>query len=81
MAGSLLDRLLAEEFTKRDRAMFLDAFAKESTGTHRFNFNVFNVFVDFDSHTVTIEDVLELDSAMTLSIDDFAEHLRKRTPS
>lgn len=75
MKANLLDRLFAEEFTDRDRIAFQDILAHGSTGRHRRNFNVFNVFVDFDDHTVTIEDVLEADSSMTVSIDEFARRL------
>jgi hypothetical protein len=76
MAATLLDRLFDEEITQRDRTKFLEALASQSSGKRSFNFNVFNVILDFDSQTVIVEDVLESDVSMTVSIDEFGRRLR-----
>jgi regulator of RNase E activity RraA len=78
MESTLVDRFFAEEFTERDRAKFLEELATRSSGKRRFNFNVFDVVINVDSGTVTVEDILDADSTGTVNIpiDEFAARVR-----
>lgn len=48
------------------------------SGYRYLRFNVFNVALDLDARTVTVEDVLETSVECTVSLDSFMERVRSR---
>ncbi len=70
-----MDRLL-EEFLKCEvddyiRTQLRDAAANLTTGSRYFTYNAFNVRLDADSGTATIEDELVVDREATLGLNAF----------
>ena len=71
----IMDRLL-EEFLKYEadayvRAQLLDAAAGLTSGSRYFTYNAFNVRLDADSSTATVEDELDVNREVTLGLGDF----------
>ena len=69
------DRLL-EEFLKYEvddyiRTQLRDAAASLITGSRYFTYNAFNVRLDVDSGTATVEDELDVNREVTLGLDAF----------
>lgn len=75
MSQDLVDRFFAEEYDDYVKDKLLTEIGTRSIGLHRLTFNVFDVVLDFDSRTVTIEDVLDPDSDESIGLADFEARL------
>ncbi|NNM44392.1 hypothetical protein [Knoellia koreensis] len=71
MTESYFIHILKHEMTDYERAEILQAARRRPSGRHYLTFNVFNVLMDFDSSTATVEDELDVDSAESLPLDEF----------
>lgn len=76
MTSPILAEFLAHEADAGVRQMLLSTIADLTEGRRYFTFNVFNVLVDADAGTATVEDELDVDRETTLSLDEFAVLLR-----
>jgi hypothetical protein len=78
---SLLQQFLAEDGTPYVQALLVDAVdeyaARPAARQKRFEFNRFDVTLDFDSKSVLIEDVLEpgIGGETRIGLDEFLRHL------
>lgn len=83
-SSALVRRFLSEEVTPAVRELLkhsvADAVAQGAV-VREFNFNVFDVKVDFDEGRVTVADVLEPDSSSTISLDAFITALEQAPSS
>jgi hypothetical protein len=79
MSESLLDRFLTEEANEYVRELLMREFQTRTSGSRRFTFDVFNVRMDFDASTATIEDVLEADSSYSMPLRDFEARVGSQT--
>lgn len=70
--GPLTERFFAEEFSLGLVEVFREVFARRTHGEEYLEFNVFNLRLDFDTRTLTVEDVLDPDSEEQLGLDEFA---------
>jgi len=68
-------RFFVEECTDHVRVLLRREIDSRTAGVRRFTFNVFDVVLDFNVGTVTIEDVLKPNSAASLSLADFSRML------
>lgn len=71
LSESLLDRFAAEELNDYVRGVLSAELKTRKTGRRRFTFNVFDVVLDMDSRTATIDDVLEADSTQSVPLVQF----------
>jgi hypothetical protein len=71
MTQSLLDRFFAEEADDYVLTLLKAELENRTSGSRRFTFNLFDVTMDFDNRTATIDDVLEADSSFSMALDDF----------
>jgi hypothetical protein len=69
--GYLTLRFLREEADSYVRSRLLDAADRRTSGGEYFTFNAFNVNMDFDNQTVTVEDEFDADSEETTAMPDF----------
>jgi hypothetical protein len=77
MSDCLIDRFLAFEVTEHVRDVLLDAIdAEKPDGTRYFTFNAFNVLLDFDRGSATIEDEFDVVAMCRIRIAEFATRLR-----
>lgn len=85
MNPQLLDEFLLKECGSKLRQELLDAIRKwKVLGTapnRKYLLGRFNLIVDFESRTVTVEDdlVIETDGEHTVSIDEFLKRLENST--
>jgi len=71
MQESFFRHILEQEMTAYERGEILQAVRQRPSGRHYLTFNVFNVLMDFDSSTATVEDELDADVAESLPLDEF----------
>lgn len=77
MSSCLIDRFFAEEATEHVRSLLLGAIeAGQAEGTRYFTFNAFNVLVDYDKGSVTVEDEFDVVAMCRVGIDEFTARLR-----
>ncbi len=76
MTSPVLVEFFAREVNDFVRHELLRAIADLTTGQRYFTFNVFNVLVDGDTATVTVEDELDVTRRSTLALEEFSELLR-----
>ncbi len=77
MSHCLIDRFMAEEANDHVRNLLVSIIeAAPSEGTQYFTFNAFNVLLDFDHGSATVEDELDVVAICRLGISDFAMRLR-----
>lgn len=69
--GHLTLRFLHEEADSYVRRRLLDTASRRTSGSEFFTFNAFNVNMDFDNRTVTVEDEFDADSEETTAMEDF----------
>jgi hypothetical protein len=74
VTAPLLDEFLAEECTPHVVGVLRDA-VRARSGKRYFTFNRFNVRLDLDGGTATIEDELDPDVELTLALDEFMQHV------
>jgi hypothetical protein len=67
--STLLARFLAEEATVYVTNLILDAIDRRTSGAEYLTFNVFNLRLDFDEGTATIEDELDASAEEDVAID------------
>jgi len=70
-----LDDFLNHELNAYIRTQLLDAIAQMASGQRYFTYNTFNVLLDADTSTATIEDELDVDRQSTLPLEAFREVL------
>ena len=82
MAGTLIQQFLREEATPEIRALLLRALDGRQSDANRqrqeFEFNKFDVLIDFQAGTVKIDDDLDISAGgeETCSIEEFESLLR-----
>ena len=64
-------RAFWEDSTPVVRRLLLDEAGGRTAGCVEFNFDVFDVELDFDTRTVTVTDVLAPDDSATTDLGDF----------
>lgn len=67
----LLDEFLKYEVDDYIRTQLQEAAANLTTGSRYFTYNAFNVRLDADSGTATVEDELDVNREVTLGLDTF----------
>ena len=60
---TLLDEFIQEECTSEVKQMLLEYLESNGAGRQEFNFNRFNILLDFDNGMVSIEDDLDVTEA------------------
>lgn len=65
-----LEEFLRYEVDDCVRSQLLDAAANLTTGSRYFTYNAFNVRLDADSGTATVEDELSVDRGVTFGLED-----------
>ncbi|SCC28215.1 hypothetical protein GA0061083_3879 [Pseudarthrobacter enclensis] len=70
-----LDEFLTGELSNFIRAQLLTAIEQLQTGRRSFTYNTFNVLLDAEADTTTIEDELDLDRQSTLVLEEFRKLL------
>lgn len=76
MNVSPLDEFLTGELNDFIRAQLLATIEQLQTGPRYFTYNAFNVLLDVESGTATVEDQLDVDRQSTVALDDFRKLLR-----
>jgi hypothetical protein len=77
--GEVLDRFIRNDFDAYVRERLLAESASRSTGEVYLTFNIFNVRLDFDAASATVEDEFDPEAQETVPL---AELLRRaRSPS
>jgi hypothetical protein len=71
-----LDEFLTGELNDFVRAQLLTAIDQLHTGRRYFTYNAFNVLLDAELDTATIEDEFDVDRQSTVALDDFRMLLR-----
>jgi hypothetical protein len=78
----LLERFLAEEASPHVRSLLMGAVADAQTDAQvlrrEFNFNVFDLVIDFRTKSVKIADVLASNAAVELSIEELLTAMNQR---
>jgi hypothetical protein len=74
--GELTRRFLRDEANGYVRERLLAVVDHRASGVEHLTFNVFNVNMDFDSGTVTIEDELDADVEESVPMREFLAALR-----
>ncbi len=74
--GELAQEFLDAEGTAYVRGLLLDAAASAQGGERYFTFDAFNVRLDFDAQTATVEDELEPDAVEEQPLADFLAAVR-----
>ncbi len=72
---SLVDRFFEQDCTAYVRGLLQAAVSKPTGGSEYFTFDIYNVLVDRDNGSVTLEDELEANVSETVSIQDFSSRL------
>jgi hypothetical protein len=77
MSDCLMDRFFEHEATEHVRNLLLGAIdAGQAEGTRYFTFNAFNVLLDYDQGSATIEDEFDVLAMCRVGLADFAQRLR-----
>jgi len=77
MSACLVDRFMAEEATEHVRSVLISAIeSAPPAGTRYFTFNAFNVLLDFDQGSVTVEDEFDVVAMCRISLVDFVGRLQ-----
>lgn len=71
-----IDEFLTGELNDFIRAQLLTAIEQLQTGRRYFTYNTFNVLLDAEADTATIEDELDVDRQNTLVLEEFRKLLR-----
>jgi hypothetical protein len=71
-----LDEILTGELNDFVRAQLLTAIAQLQTGRRYFTYNAFNVLLDAELDTATVEDEFDVDRQSTVVLDEFRTLLR-----
>ncbi len=71
----MVDAFFAHECDDNLREILTTVIATRDSGIARRGFNLFEVVVDFDSHLVTVEDLLDPDAETTVSLSEFVSRL------
>ncbi len=71
MIGRALDEFLAGEVDEFIWTELLAAIEQLDVGQRYFTYNAFNVLLDADTGTATVEDELDVDRQSTLGLDEF----------
>lgn len=71
MAQSSLDEFLAFELDDYIRSELLGAISQLSTGQRYFTYNAFNVLLDADASTATVEDELDPTRQTIVGLQEF----------
>lgn len=77
--GELTLRFLRDEADRYVREQLLAVVDRRASGVEYFTFNVFNVKMDFDDSTVTVEDDLDADCEESSPMKDFLSALKDGT--
>lgn len=82
----MINNQLVREFLKYEvddyvRAQLLSAAAALRTGSQYFTYNTFNVRLDADSASATIEDELDVSREVTLGLEEFLALVAERHES
>jgi len=75
MNVSPLDEFLTGELNDFIRTQLLATIEQLQTGQRYFTYNTFNVLLDVESGTATVEDELDVDRQSTVALDDFRKLL------
>ena len=75
MTQSPLDEFLAHELDEYIRSELLAAIAEMATGQRYFTYNAFNVLLDADASTATVEDELDVNRQSVVDVQEFAAML------
>jgi hypothetical protein len=73
--ADLADRFFADETDEYVKGLLDIALSTSTSGTRYFEFNVFNVRLDFDAGVATIEDVLDPTRSESLSLVELRTRL------
>ena len=73
-----LDEFLAGEVDEFVRSELLAAIEQLDVGQRYFTYNAFNVLLDGDASTATVEDELDVNRQSTLGLDEFRNLLVAR---
>ncbi|MCQ6270603.1 hypothetical protein M8J71_08950 [Pseudarthrobacter sp. R1] len=76
MLRSPLDEFLSGELNDYIRTQILTAIERMQTGKRYFTYNAFNVLLDADTATATVEDEFSIDRQSTVSLHEFQKLLR-----
>jgi hypothetical protein len=77
MSDCLIDRFFEHEATEHVRDLLLGAIdAGQAEGTTYFTFNAFNVLLDYDRGSATIEDEFDVVAMCRIGFAEFARRLR-----
>jgi hypothetical protein len=71
-----LDEFLASELNDFIRAQLHTAIEQLQTGRRYFTYNTFNVLLDAEADTATIEDELDVDRQSEVALEEFRSLLR-----
>lgn len=80
MSACLIDRFFAEEFDDYVRVR-IEEEAAIGSGLRYLTFNVFNVALNLDEQSVTVEDEMDASSECTVGLGPFLERVRRSDPS
>ncbi|RXZ51869.1 hypothetical protein [Agromyces binzhouensis] len=75
MSGTPLHEFLASELNEHIRIELLTAIEQARSGCRYFTYNTFNVLVDADRSTATVEDELDDARASEINLRQFTELL------
>ncbi|MBU8866636.1 hypothetical protein [Paenarthrobacter aromaticivorans] len=70
-----LDEFLSGELNGYIRAQLLTAIEQLQTGRRYFTYNAFNVLLDAEADTVTVEDEFDVDRQSTVALEEFRKLL------
>lgn len=76
MSSCLVDRFFEEEFDEHVRHVVEGVVAAKS-GSRYLTFNVFNVSIDMDAGSVTVEDELDPSAECSISLVSFLARMRR----
>jgi hypothetical protein len=76
MTQSPLDEFLAYELDEYIRSELLTAISQMATGQRYFTYNAFNVLLDADASTATVEDELDPNRQSVVDLQEFGAILR-----